>query len=102
LYHYLFDREDLRRHNTQVMKLDVFRSFAARRNHRILHLDYCGPLRFWGAGRSGPKAVRLARMNSSRMVQVAADLFGKALPKNHPYLAPWILYVGQKQPFGQR
>lgn len=98
LYHYLFDREDLRRHNTRVMKLDVFRSFAARRNHRILHLGYCGPLRFWGTGQSGPKAVRFARMTSSRMVQVAAKLLGRALPADHPYLAPWILYIGQKTP----
>jgi SAM-dependent methyltransferase len=98
LYHYLFDQEDLRRHNTRIMKLEVFRSFAARRNHRILHLDYCGPLRFWGTGQSGPKALRFARTTASRVVQVAAKLLGRSLPVNHPYLAPWILYIGQKNP----
>jgi hypothetical protein len=49
-----------------------------------------------------PIVLRLARMNSSRMIQVAATLSGAVLPYNHPYFAPWMLYIGQKLLVGER
>jgi SAM-dependent methyltransferase len=96
LYHTLFDRKDLSRHNLRVMELEVFRSFAARKSHRVLHLDYCGKLRFWGADSPPSPAVRAAHNTSSRAVQAAASLLGSVFPANHRWLAPWILYIGQK------
>jgi hypothetical protein len=98
LYHYLLDRKDLLRHNTAVMNLDVFNRLAARKHHRILHLDYCGALRFWGVDRSGSAPLRISRILLSRIIQTAAQFVGRVLPKNHPSLAPWILYIGQKLP----
>jgi len=97
LYHYFVDRRDLQRHNTDVMALNVFETFARRSNHRILHLDYCGCLRFWGVDSSGPRMLSLARVLFSRLVRLSASLVGRILPSDHPYLAPWILYVGQKR-----
>ena len=100
LYHAACDTVDLRRHNTAVMETAVFRDFAARSNHQILFLDYCGRLRFWGVDQSGPAPFRMARRVCGRSLQRAAALAAGILPDHHPSLAPWILYIGQKSPMG--
>jgi SAM-dependent methyltransferase len=96
LYHYIFDRTDLSNHNIKSMTLNVFEEFAQEANHKILFLGYSGKLRFWNFDDTGSYLASFILRNLSYIVRNCANLIGQLLPNSHPYLAPWIVYVGVK------
>ncbi len=96
LYHYIFDRTDLNNHNIYSMNLKIFEDFAQEASHKILFLGYSGKLKFWNVDSTGNQFTNYLRKNLSRFVRVSASTIGEVLPSNHPYLAPWIVYVGEK------
>lgn len=92
LYHRIFDRRDMAMHNTAAMMPRLFFDFARRRGHRVRYLGYAGRLRLWNAPTKGwlPRAVK-------KGVREAARVLGRRLPAGHPWLAPWLVYVGEKR-----
>lgn len=92
LYHRIFDRRDMAMHNTAAMTPRLFADFARRRGHRVRYLGYAGRLRFWNAPTKGwlPRAVK-------KGVREAALELGRWLPDDHPWLAPWLVYAGEKR-----
>jgi cyclopropane fatty-acyl-phospholipid synthase-like methyltransferase len=96
LYHYLFDRTDLNNHNINSMNLEVFREFAQEANHKIHFLGHVGKLRFWNFDSTGNRVANSIRRVTSRIVRESGAIAGGLLPSGHPYLAPWIVYVGEK------
>jgi len=95
-YHYLFDRSDLRQHNKEVMSIEVFRSLARKYKHEVLSLGYSGRLRFWNVDLSGGRIRKIVRRCSSKLVREVSKRVGRILPEGHPWLAPWMVYVGRK------
>jgi SAM-dependent methyltransferase len=100
LYHRLFDAPDLRRHNLDAMRPEVFQEFAQRHQHKVLTLQYFGRLRFWNVDLEGPRYRVVARRIASRLARELAWRLGHRLPAGHPILAPWLVYLGQKPTTG--
>jgi SAM-dependent methyltransferase len=98
LFKWIFDRPNLRRHNTRVMDPSVFRRFAERSGQEILFLDLVGGPQVWGADQGGPEWLRRLRTSASATVKrwVARHLKPR-IRAGHPWFAPWILYVGRKR-----
>lgn len=92
----MFDRPDLKRHNVNTMSVQVFKQFAERHNHRICYLGYAGRLRFWNVDTGGPIVIRRVRAVGGRLTQVIARCLGRLLPAEHPWIAPWLVYIGEK------
>jgi cyclopropane fatty-acyl-phospholipid synthase-like methyltransferase len=97
LYHYIFDRTDLNNHNINSMNLKIFEEFAQEASHKILFLGYSGKLKFWNFDSTGNRFTNFLRKNISRVVRRCGSTIGEVLPSGHPYLAPWIVYVGEKK-----
>lgn len=97
LYHYLFNRSDLKRHNLDSMHLYVLEKLALQRHQKILFLDYIGKLKFWNVELKGGRFYRITKRVLSKIVRQAAGWGGMVLPEGHPFFAPWIVYVGEKQ-----
>jgi cyclopropane fatty-acyl-phospholipid synthase-like methyltransferase len=92
VYHRLFDHRDLAVHNTAAMATRIFADFAEGRNHRVWYLGYAGRLRFWNA----PSKLLFSR-SIKKAIREAAVRVGRLLPTAHPWLAPWLVYVGEKR-----
>ena len=92
LYHRVFDRRDMAVHNTAAMAPRLFADFAVRREHRIQYLGYAGRLRLWNAPSKGflPRVIK-------KGIREGAFRIGRLLPPAHPWLAPWLVYVGEKR-----
>lgn len=95
-YHWLFDRPDLRRHNLATMRPEVFRAFGKRFDHEILALQHSGRLEFWNCDTSGGRFRRNARRGLAWGARLGAKVTGRALPADHAWFAPWLVYVGRK------
>ena len=98
LYHYLFDRPDLRMHNIDAMSLAVYSSFAGDREHEIQLLALVGAIHFWNVDLSGPWLIQMARRGLSKVVRKAASRLETWLPPGNRWYAPWLVYVGRKPP----
>lgn len=96
LYHAVFDGQDLVKHNIEAMNTMIFSNFARRNRHIILCLEYAGNLRFWNVDLTGSSLRSGIKRICSKIVRETARLIGKTLPQGHPYIAPWIVYVGRK------
>ncbi|WP_373499471.1 class I SAM-dependent methyltransferase [Desulfococcus sp.] len=92
LYHRVFDRRDMSVHNTAAMSPRLFVDFAERSRHRVRHLGYAGRLRFWNA----PSERFLSRV-MKKTIREGAVRMGRVLPPAHPWLAPWLVYAGEKR-----
>ena len=96
IYHYIFNRDDLLRHNLNAMNPDIFNGLASQHRQKILYLGYVGKLRFWNVELKGIKIARILKRIASKIVREAAFWGGIILPKDHPIYAPWIVYIGKK------
>lgn len=96
VYHRLFDRPDLERHNVETMQPAVFQRFAERHRHEVLELRHFGRLWFWGVHRGGNRVVRTIRKEAAHAARRLAEALSDLLPSGHPLLAPWLVYVGRK------
>lgn len=95
-YHYLFNREELLRHNLDAMNPYIFTKLASNQRHKILFLDYVGRLKFWNVELKGKRFERIVRRVTSKLIRETAKWGGKLLPQGHPLFAPWIVYIGKK------
>lgn len=99
VYHYLLDRSDLRRHNTQIMTLDTFSSFASLCSHDILLLGHIGRVSFWNSDQEGSVVGNMLRkIVSFGICTLTSDILAPLLPADSPFYSPWILYIGRKKP----
>jgi cyclopropane fatty-acyl-phospholipid synthase-like methyltransferase len=97
LYHFLFDRRDLSRHNIEMMHFETFEIFARRKNLNVLCLDYVGRMNFWNVDLEGPALVVVLRRAMSLFVRGGVNyLLSALLPPNRKIYAPWIVFVGRK------
>lgn len=98
IYHWLFDRRDLRAHNLDVMRLQAFKRLAEEFNLDILFLGYVGRLSFWNCDRSGPRLVVALRWLLSGIVRVLSNsLLSRLLPRDCAYFSPWIVFAAHKR-----
>jgi SAM-dependent methyltransferase len=96
LYHYVFDRTDLSKHNIDMMHLETFRTFAERKNLEILFLDHVGGLYFWNFDETGSRFLAAVRKFSSLIVRgVSNRVLSRILPRDLPLYAPWIIFVAR-------
>jgi len=97
LYHALFDRTDLKKHNLSIMNLDTFRTFSQNRNVDVRFLGFVGRMSFWNVDETGPPAVAAIRKALSLLTRAVVNgLFSVLLPPNKKLYAPWIIFVAKK------
>lgn len=97
LYHFLFDRADLGRHNIESMKPGTFRTFAERRNLEILFLGYVGRMYFWNVDETGSRLIATVRKTLSLLVRALTNqVLTQILPRDRRLYAPWMVFVGRK------
>ena len=70
LFHWLIDRDNLRKHNTRIMRLPVLRKAAEGLPLRLNYLDYFETFGFWTERKTWNTRQKAARW--------AIELFGKA------------------------
>jgi SAM-dependent methyltransferase len=95
-YHWLFDRPDLRRHNLDTMRLQVFRAFADRHRLIVHELRFVGRLYLWSVDASGGIIRRQTRRILARLWRDTWHTVGRILPADHPWFAPWLVFVAEK------
>lgn len=93
LYKWVFDRPNLRKHNTRMMVVETFEQFARRRGHEVLYLGIVGGPQVWGMDAGHPAWVQSLGRNIREWVRVHLR---ERAPAGHPFFAPWMLYVGRK------
>lgn len=97
LYHYLFDRTDLARHNVDMMQLQTFRTFADRRKLDTLFLGHVGKMYFWNVDETGSRLVVVVRKLVSLFIRGFANYFlSKILPPNKKLYSPWVLFIAKR------
>lgn len=97
LYHRLFDRRDLAKHNISMMNLGTFKGFAERNNLQVLHLGYVGRINFWNVDDSGPRMKAMIRKGLSLAVRAFVNrLLAHILPPHKKLYAPWIVFIARK------
>jgi 2-polyprenyl-3-methyl-5-hydroxy-6-metoxy-1,4-benzoquinol methylase len=89
--HYLFDRAQLKRHNTSCMSLAFLRKVAVDNGARLLFADYVGGhFDFWpGHDPRGPMVERVMRGTTRVLRGVARRLPGQ----KNPWFSPYIVGV---------
>lgn len=98
LYHAVFDRKDLARHNISMMELGTFSSFSAKRDLDLLALSYVGRINFWNVDDSGSRLVVTLRTGLSLAVRVITNrVLSHFLPAGQRIYAPWIVFVARKR-----
>lgn len=100
MLHWLFDRENLRRHNLDCMRRSFFRSAAVRNDARLIHLGYCGGhYDFW---RQEPRSVRLGVHEKHPRVLLSPTsalhlalkaVLGSEVERGNPLLSPFLLAI---------
>ena len=94
ILHWLFDRENLRLHNTRCMNLEFFRAAARRNNARLLEACYAGgQYDFWVGGNHELSwlGTRVMWRTMSLLERVS-----KSLPEGtNSWLSPFIVAVYQ-------
>ncbi|MCJ7544840.1 MAG: class I SAM-dependent methyltransferase [Phycisphaerae bacterium] len=96
LYHWVFDRRDLVRHNLACMEPRLFEDFSREHGFQIVLLRHVGRLRLWGLDASGSRFGFLLRRCLAKLVREIGRSVGYVLPANHPLFAPFLAYVGRK------
>jgi cyclopropane fatty-acyl-phospholipid synthase-like methyltransferase len=97
LYHYLFDRTDLLRHNIKMMTLGTFQAFSDRMVLKVLFLGYIGSIFLWNVDETGPRIkVVVRRLLSVAVRGITNLLISKLLPPNNKYYAPYIVLVARR------
>jgi len=97
VYHYLFDRSDLARHNLSIMNIETFRGFSEEYTLEVLYLGYVGRIQFWNVDETGPRMVAATRKLFSILARgVAAYFLAKVFPPNKKLYAPWIVFVARR------
>lgn len=94
LYKWVFDRSNLYKHNTRMMVLDTFRTFAHRQQHRVLYLDIVGGPQVWGAD---PGLAEWQKRLGLRIKKWVTRELNPRVRSGHPWFAPWMMYVGRKR-----
>lgn len=98
LYHWTFDRSDLRKHNTEIMELNYFNNLSKKFNHDILFLGYVGSISFWGAQEGSLTFLCNLKKYCAVAVQIFVSKFlSRMLPANNKFYSPWIVYVARKR-----
>lgn len=92
--HWLFDRENLRLHNTKCMSLGFFNAAARRNNARLVAARYAGgQYMFWVGGNH-----QLDWLSTRLMWRTTAflDRVSKSLPEGvNPWFSPFLIAVYQ-------
>jgi cyclopropane fatty-acyl-phospholipid synthase-like methyltransferase len=97
LYHWIFDREDLRMHNIEVMDPIILAEILSEAKMKVIEFGYAGKLRFWNYSTSGGAVARLGKRIFSKLVRVTAVLVSKFLPFESKYYSPWIYIIASKK-----
>lgn len=98
LYHFIFDKDDLKFHNREAMRLRTFIDFSKKVGLEILYLGYCGRIRFWGIGLDGNKFLVLLKRVISRMIrEVSNKILSRLLTPDSKFYSPWIVYIALKK-----
>lgn len=98
MYHLLFDRKDLARHNLPMMDLETFRSFSEKKGLDVLLLRHVGRLNFWNVDDSGLRLAVMVRKGLSLGVRALANgVLSHLLPAGRKFYAPWIVFVARKR-----
>lgn len=97
LWHYVFDRPDLDRHNVDVMQPAVFDWFTAK-GYEVVFNDYVGVMRLWGNSgwtryRLVSKAVAATAVALSK-IAIAIDKIGIRL-RGRTW-SPALLFIAKK------
>ncbi len=96
LYHHIFDRTDLLKHNIEMMHTDTFRLFAERYNLEVLFLDHVGGLYFWNVDETGSRfRARVRKIASMGVRGTVNKVVSKVLPRNIELYAPWIIFIAR-------
>lgn len=92
--HWMFDRPNLARHNTEIMNLPFLRSAAERNGAKLLTAHYAGGhFNFWVEKDSASLRARRVIRKVSRGVRAVSKL----LPgKSNPWFSPFLVAVYQK------
>lgn len=97
VWHYIFDRPNLDKHNVDAMQPASFDAFE-RLGYRTLFKDYVGIFRIWGnsgwtsnwlLGKLVAALARLIGLGSRAAARLGIKLHGRAF-------APYLLYIGRK------
>ena len=98
IYHLVFDKRDLKKHNTKIMNLKSFQYAAEKKNHEILFLNYVGKINFWGLDTDDHSLIVFFKKVATSIIRFFTSLiFVRILPPNLKYYAPWIVYIGKKK-----
>lgn len=95
LFKFLFDRPNLRRHNTRMMVRETFEEFARRQGHEVLYLDIVGGPQVWGVDPGLPEWQKRFGWGIKKWV---ASRLNPRIRSGHPLFAPWLLYAGRRRP----
>ena len=97
IYHFLFDRKDLERHNISTMNLETFKSFALNKGLNMRFLGYVGRINFWNYNNTGSPTIVMLRKGLSLGVRfLVNNLLSYILPSDKKLYAPWIVFVARK------
>lgn len=89
--HTWLDVDNLRRHNTDIMHLDFFKTICARHNLDIQYLGYTGGVfDFWWENTHPSVLQKMIRA----LLKVAAYI-GRRIPLHNKYLSPFIIMIAQ-------
>ena len=98
IYHYIFDRKDLKNHNLKIMTKEFFLKIALSYHHEILSLNYIGRINFWNYNLEGGKLVLFLTKLFSLIVRYFTRIFlSNLIPCYSKYYSPWIVYIAKKK-----
>ena len=91
--HYFLDRENLLRHNTNVMNISYFKTVAKKYTLKIDHLGYYGGLfRFWWENKKPTKVQRIAHYFLTLVGEVT-----RRIGMNNRYFSPYLIMIAEKK-----
>lgn len=88
--HWLFDRPNLRRHNTRCMSLGFLKAVAERNGAQLLEASYAGLFDFWYE--RGPRS-RLQEVAMWRTISLVRRTAERLCRRPSPLLSPYIIGV---------
>lgn len=90
--HRLLDKENLERHNIEIMDLAILERLAKKENLRIIELNYYETARFWAGNAKSNKLQRGITFFLSAIFR----LINKLIKLPNKYLSPYIVLICQK------